>query len=190
MLLPWDDLNNLKNDIIDMQYIDKDGKRKFDYAEVEKRITDYLIVAYSLGVDNANDSLKSNVKLDRAEMRDAIYKRIAGKTFDERLSEWADLGDYDAIIRVAETEATRVHNEAGENTANSFAKDSNEDLLKTWRTMEDDKVRDTHEYLDGITIPIEGKFITIDGDSATYPGNFSLPENNVNCRCIVEYTRK
>lgn len=61
--------------------------------------------------------------------------------------------------------------------------------IKTWRTMEDNKVRDTHQEVDGDTKPINEAFIV--GDSELlYPGDDSLgasPEEICNCRCTVEY---
>lgn len=56
-------------------------------------------------------------------------------------------------------------------------------ITKTWETMGDEKVRDTHWWLEGETIPYEEEFITFDGDSAQAPGMFQSASNNVNCRC-------
>lgn len=55
--------------------------------------------------------------------------------------------------------------------------------------MMDDRVRDTHSYLEGMEVPYNARFYTYDGDSAEAPGMFSLPENNINCRCVVEIIR-
>lgn len=60
---------------------------------------------------------------------------------------------------------------------------------KTWRTMEDNKVRETHQEVDGTTIPFDEAFLV--GDSELlFPGDDSLgasPEEVCNCRCTVEY---
>lgn len=62
---------------------------------------------------------------------------------------------------------------------------------KTWRTMEDEKVRETHAELDGITLPIDSLFEV--GDSLmAYPKDTTYDasaEEIVNCRCWCEYTR-
>lgn len=60
-------------------------------------------------------------------------------------------------------------------------------VFKKWRTMKDDRVRETHWYIDDWEVPMDGTFVTIDGDTARFPGDFSLPENNVNCRCTLHY---
>ena len=54
--------------------------------------------------------------------------------------------------------------------------------------MMDDKVRDTHSYLQSKKVPIGEEFFTYDGDSALYPGGFKSAENNVNCRCFLTYS--
>lgn len=55
--------------------------------------------------------------------------------------------------------------------------------------MEDDKVRDTHDYLEGMSVGIDEEFYTYDGDHALYPGGFENAQNNVNCRCFLTYTK-
>ena len=59
-------------------------------------------------------------------------------------------------------------------------------ITKHWVTMRDDKVRDTHDYLEGTEVPFNEDFYTYNGDHAPFPGMFGVPEEDVNCRCIVE----
>ena len=65
-----------------------------------------------------------------------------------------------------------------------------EAVTKTWVTMKDDRVRETHDYLEGTTVHYDCEFFTYDGDHSQYPGGFSKPENNVNCRCILLYKKQ
>lgn len=89
-----------------------------------------------------------------------------------------DVTDKEKLQRMIECEANRCFNsgvfEAGKGIKG---------LTKTWETMGDDRVRDTHWWLEGKTIPFDEKFVTFDGDSADAPEMFELAENNVNCRC-------
>lgn len=89
----------------------------------------------------------------------------------------------EAITRIAETEMHRIANTAALNTAKYAGAKS-----KTWVTMLDDKVRDTHDYLEGETVDIDEDFYTYDGDHASAPGLFELAENNVNCRCELLFS--
>lgn len=59
---------------------------------------------------------------------------------------------------------------------------------KRWITMEDDKVRQTHQEIDGETIDINSLFVV--GDSLMrFPCDkeYGSPKEWVNCRCSLEY---
>ena len=85
---------------------------------------------------------------------------------------------------------------ATENQINAIAND--QEMLeaiefgytsKTWVTMEDNRVRDTHIEVGGMTLPISEPFMV--GDSLLmFPGDDSLgasEEELANCRCHAEY---
>lgn len=58
------------------------------------------------------------------------------------------------------------------------------DLEKMWRSRRDDKVRDTHEHLDGVAIPFRSRWLSSSGASLNYPGDPEAPaEEIVGCRC-------
>ena len=126
-----------------------------------------------------------------AEMRDSIYKKVAGKDFMQRIDEYVESGTVEDFMRVAETDSHRVYNDASVTTANEAVKSGKVDgsnLFKTWNTMLDDRVRDTHQYLEGVTIPFDAEFYTYDGDHAFEPGGFEKAENVVGCRCYLTYS--
>ena len=89
----------------------------------------------------------------------------------------------DDLIRIVETEVHRDANEAALSTAKRAGA-----TKKTWITMMDEKVRDTHQYLEMMSVGINEDFYTYDGDHAPAPGLFSLPENNINCRCELVFS--
>ena len=88
------------------------------------------------------------------------------------------------LVRIVDTESHRIANEAALNTAGKAGA-----TKKKWVTMLDDKVRDTHIYLEGQTVPYDADFYTYDGDHARAPGLFALPENNINCRCELIFEK-
>jgi len=150
-------------------------------AEIEDDILEYLIFAYTDGINAVNEMLTSDVKVNEDKLFLSLEKKTAGKTCKERLDEHLANDDIEGVKRVAETEFHRVFNDALEDGgADAGAK------TKRWETMEDDKVRDTHSFLQGVTIPFKDKFHTYDGDSALAPSGFEYAENNVNCRCYIE----
>jgi uncharacterized protein with gpF-like domain len=82
---------------------------------------------------------------------------------------------------------TRIYNTGVLDTVRANGVEST--TYKRWNTMFDDKVRDTHSPLDGVTVPYNAYFYSWDGDKARAPGMFSKAENNINCRCVVELIR-
>lgn len=93
-------------------------------------------------------------------------------------------GGVEDLIRIIETESHRIANETALNTAGRAGA-----TKKKWVTMLDDRVRDTHAYLEGQSVPYDADFYTFDGDHAKAPGLFALPENNINCRCELTFEK-
>lgn len=154
----------------------------------EDEVLDLLLLAYTFGCEDANEMLGTEIAPTYEEMRSSIYKKIAGKDFRQRIAEYTESGTVDDIMRVAETDSHRVYNEAEMDTAGVAAKGGAK-ILKRWETMGDDRVRDTHDYLEGMTVPYDAEFYTYDGDHAFAPGGFELAENNVGCRCWTVLSR-
>ena len=66
------------------------------------------------------------------------------------------------------------------------------DNRKVWKSQADNKVRPTHEEVDGVDIPITDLFI-VGNSTLLFPGDVSngAEENEVcNCRCWCEYYKK
>lgn len=95
-----------------------------------------------------------------------------------------DITDREKLQRMIEAEANRCFNSGVIEAVRGV-----KGVMKTWETMGDERVRETHEYLEGMTIPFDEEFVTIGGDSAMAPGMFSDAENNVNCRCWISVTK-
>lgn len=91
-----------------------------------------------------------------------------------------DITDREKLQRMIEAEANRCFNHGVVEAVNG-----EKGVMKTWETMGDNRVRETHEYLEGVTIPIDEEFVTIGGDSALAPGMFSEASQNCNCRCWI-----
>lgn len=189
-LMPFDELNTFRQMVTEYKTEPLTNSEKEQLREdIEEYIEFLLIEAYTYGnvqamydlglVDEDPESL-----ISADEMYAEINKEVAGKTFRQRIQE--RFGDDSSTVedfqRIAETDATRVYNagvvDGGKNSGVKGAR-------KQWITMEDEKVRSTHEYLQNMTVPLEDDFFTWDGDHARAPGLFSDPANNVNCRCTL-----
>ena len=182
MTFPWDELNTLRTKVESLEEITEDGVKTYNREKVLDAVYEYLEYSWTMGVDNVNENLSTSFAVNDKEMRDSINQAIAGKTYRERIAEYADKGDLDSIMRVAETDSNRNSNEAAFLTAKKAGA-----KYKTWVTMDDERVRATHEYLHAMTIPIDDYFVTFDGDKALHPNGFSKPENNINCRCQLTF---
>ena len=194
-LMPFDELNSFKEFVTayktEQSHTEREKKQFRD--DLEEYIEWLLIEAYSYGNVQARadlgilDEPKDYMNPDR--IRAAVDKRVADKTAFERLAEYADddTSTVEDFQRVAETDATRVYNTAVLDTAEASGLKG---IYKRWNTAGDDRVRDTHEYLYGMVVPYKQDFYTYDGDHAPSPGLFSLPENNINCRCTISLIRE
>lgn len=192
MILPFDELNNLRTEIERRFTIVEttDGEPPRERIRSEKDLYDIIdmmldlfLLAYEKGVDEVNRQFGTDFRPTLDEIESTIDKPIKGATWVDRMWAWykAD-GTVEDIMRIAETEAHRDGNTAADTTAKKAGA-----TTKTWLTMEDDKVRDTHFYLQSVTVGIDDRFYAYDGDSALFPGDFMDASNNANCRCEIRY---
>lgn len=212
-LPPFDELEAFRSELEqDFQLPPEERKRrKKDRID---EILEMLIMAYMFGNESANtmlfgpdvvdtidpDEPNRPVRIDVDDMEKSVFKDIAGKDWEQRVSEYydSDTGTADDVVRVIDTDMNRIYNDSvldvGEKANSGRVEWSDEDVpapdpngkvMKTWVTMADDRVRDTHDYLEGTSVPVDGRFFTYDNDYARYPGDFQLPQNNINCRCRI-----
>lgn len=181
-IFPFDELNVMKQRI-SVHFQDGKMKSRQDVEDIIDELLDLFLLAYANGVRTINEQFGSSVKPSAEELEKCIYQRIDGKTWEKRVWDWFDEGGtIDDIVRIAETEAHRIGNDAADSAAGKAGAKT-----KTWQTMLDDKVRESHSYLQSISVPVGGRFYTFDGDSARFPGDFALAENNCGCRCELTY---
>ena len=181
-LLAFDEINNiLSGEKTATEYVDLvESLMILGYREGMKATIDEL----DLYEDISEDLVQPNT----GRLQGELYKRYDGKDFRQRVQEHALKGEYERITELAKNEYHRMY-ETGTFDMANMVDASGISVSKRWVTMMDDKVRDTHNYIHGDVVPLDEKFYTYDGDSAYMPGGFDLPENNINCRCILTYSR-
>ena len=181
-VLPFDELNKVNASILKRFGAAKLTKTD-DYEDIIDELLDLFLLAYARATEVTNDNLSSNWQPTVDDVMRVVDERVAGKTWRERVEEYfSNDGSVEDLVRIAETETHRIANESALKTATAGGATS-----KTWLTMLDDKVRDTHFPLEGQTVPIDADFYTWDGDKAQAPGLFEKAENNVNCRCELRF---
>jgi hypothetical protein len=189
-ILPVDEINAFE-DRLKVHFTDEGKgriKSRKDAEDIIDELLDLFLLAYANGATATNTELGTAVMPSVDAVDAAVYAAVAGETWRDRVIGYYESGGslYD-IRRIAETDATRIYNQGAVDAV--IANGMQDATSKRWRTMNDDRVRDTHDYLEGMEIPFNSRFYTYDGDSAEFPGGFELPENNINCRCVVEVIR-
>ena len=184
-ILPFDELNRVNAEI--RERFGKESLQKRDKREEEDiidELLDLFLLAYAMGNSVTNDNLSSDYTPSVDEVMEVVDAKVAGKTWRERVEDYFSSGGTgEDIARIADTETHRIANTAALNTAKYAGAKT-----KTWATMLDERVRSTHDYLEGMTVDIDEDFYTYDGDHASAPGLFELAENNVNCRCELLFS--
>ena len=183
MTFPWDELNVIRSKLERQEIAEEaeDGGIRYDAEKCIDIVYEYLEMAWTMGVDNVNENLSTSYAVQDAEMRSAIYQKVAGKDFTERVREYAENGDFDSIMRVAETDSHRVLNEAAYTTAKKAGA-----KYKTWVCFFHNS-RDTHMDLNAQTVGIDDYFVTFAGNKALHPGQFGVAEEDVNCMCVLTF---
>lgn len=145
--------------------------------ELDEALEDYLREALeNYGIDFSKDAYWGNYVTTRAF-------QIAQATINHGNDEYYTSND--RAMYISENEANVILNHYDMNEA--IRKGC---TLKTWITLRDERVRDTHADLDNKTIPIRDYFVV--GDSLMlHPCDINGidvgAEEVVNCRCSVVY---
>ena len=182
-ILPFDELNALGERL--KKHFNADGHiaSEQDCEDIIDEMFELFLLAYTSAVEGVNEQFKTDFEPSLWEIENVLNKPVEGAPWRDRVYAWyAADGTVDDILRIAETETTRIGNTAALDTATKAGA-----TTKTWLTMLDDRVRDTHSYLEGVTVPIDADFYCYDGDHAPQPGGFEKAENNCGCRCEMRF---
>lgn len=158
---------------------------------------------------NTNISFKT---LNKSYIESLLDKKINGKNFSKRLYEYREQlarevtnaliqgaksgkgykdiakqiselteANYKRSLRIARTEGGRVQSTVRQKYYKE-AKAKGIDIKKRWIATLDEKTRESHADLDGVTIGVDEKFI-YDGYEADGPRLFGIAALDINCRC-------
>ena len=184
-ILPMDEINAIEEKL--KPHFEDDGKGKIksrqDAEEIIDELLDLFLLAYDNGVKSVNASMGANIRQSDETRDSVIYEMIDGKTWKDRVWDYYENGgDVYDIARIASTEAHRDANEAAYDTAVRAGAKS-----KTWHCMMLPTSRDEHVWLDGVNAPIDGYFYDSTGARTQYPGQWGIPELDINCLCWLTY---
>ena len=212
-IMPFDELNSFDKQIRERLALyggKLPAKKDSELYDIIDMMLDLFLLSCAQGNEVTNMSLSAEWQPTIEEVTEIVNEKVAGKTWEDRVREYFDKAENgeiritpettraiteeqgsekdqvnlaDALIRIAETETHRIANTAALRTATKAGA-----TKKTWVTMLDDRVRETHDYLEGETVGIDEDFYTFDDDHAPAPGMFQLPQNNINCRCELIFS--
>lgn len=178
-ILDFDELNTLTEASVSLSD---------SVEEVVDKVETLLILAYQKGFDAVEEMLECDIAYNTASMQEVIYRKIEGKTFADRVRDHIENNDLTGLQNLVANEAHRVAAAAGHDCATSLSRQG-VGVVKVWQTMQDPRVRDTHDYIQDDRVGLDEHFYTYDGDHAPYPGAFGYAENNIGCRCWIIYQR-
>ena len=120
-------------------------------------------------------------------------------------------GNYKKAVRIVRTETHRVREAGFHDSAlevDSAARAAGLQMVKTWRTMKDERVRPNaryrtksgwktvrrgpadHQKMEGVSVPVDQEFDLGGGVKAKAPGQSGVAGQDINCRCFLEYGMK
>lgn len=118
------------------------------------------------------------------EIKQGLTQGSTYKQMSDRLKKELEISTSKAntIIR---TESARVHAKAKEESLDSIAKEGVQ-MVKTWLSSQDERVRSSHSDMNGVTVPYDEDFELPGGYRAKGPMDDRLPpEEVINCRCLM-----
>jgi hypothetical protein len=170
--------------------------------ENREKISEYAIAEFENAIKRVfarhNVYVSANSSQNSAENEDELVKqtvsygnavahKIATELADSTFRHQNEMYFFskDRARYIAEEETNSAWNEA------DFAEEKeNGSKFKTWATIGDNKVRESHREVDGLTIPIDQPF-ELEGGLMMYPRDDSLgaSDEEINgCRCWLEFS--
>ena len=118
----------------------------------------------------------------REHLAQSLIQGEAYGTAARRIKERMDVGATN-VIRIAQTEMHRTRQQAKLDSMEEGAK-AGVVVKKMWVATIDDRTRDSHQELDGVTIDLDENFEGEEG-SGPAPGMLGSAEEDINCRCTM-----
>ena len=126
------------------------------------------------------DFLKTSV---RQEISRGIAQALSYQEMARNIKNTTNV-DYNKSLRIAKTEGHRIQCESAYNVQ-VRAKQKGADIVKQWDSTLDSKTRPSHRMLDGQIVDVDDYFKSDSGYKALYPGDFGVPSEDCNCRCVL-----
>lgn len=158
-----------------------------DEKTVDRLLKGNIKLLPHVDIDEKKDK-RWNMQKVQAALTQGILQGDSVPNIAKRLKQVTNMSD-SAAVRNARTMTTSAEN-GGRMAVYEEAEKMGIELQKTWVATLDERTRDSHIELDGVTIPIDQKFENSDGE-LMYPADPNGDAANVyNCRCTLITTIK
>lgn len=194
----------IKSTVADMYSLAYSGIHdtvKMGAPEHLKELVDGLGGATAEMIKAVVDNPVATVALEK-NYKDTIYgirQQIAtglmvGDRYDtmaKRLAKALDIS-YKKATTIVRTETERAreagHFESAKEVNDALKQGVTEmRMTKTWKTMKDGRVRDTHSSMDGKLVAMDDMFVLPSGAETLAPKQSGVASEDINCRCYVSY---
>lgn len=159
-------------------------------AETVKAHVDNPIAGLTLS-DTLEKNRKNIIWDIKREIGIGLTQGDRYETMARRIAKSLD-GDYKKAITIVRTEAGRAkeagHLESAQGINDTLKQGTTKmRMVKTWRTMGDKRVRDTHGSMDGVTVGVDEDFELPSGHKTKAPRQSGIASEDINCRCFAKY---
>ncbi|HJQ99693.1 MAG TPA: phage portal protein, partial [Candidatus Polarisedimenticolaceae bacterium] len=170
----------------------------FDFAvrmggrmQIDFDLNDPVALAWikAKSVKLAVDANRFTLETISDEVADAVQEAVAagfaeGETIaaiEDRINSVYEFAVETRAERIARTEVVSASNAGNLDAIKQAGAER-----KEWLSSRDEKVRETHDVLDGTEVPVGEDFVSPSGATLAFPGDPNAPGDEViNCRCVV-----
>ncbi|MFD1206644.1 phage minor head protein [Sporosarcina contaminans] len=168
--------------------VETDTLSRLSYAAIKPETIQRMIDNPLSGLTLSHRLEKHRSEIVWKVQQEVTQGLVKGETYgmmSKRLKETFE-GDAAKSMRVVRTEAHRVSEEAKHDSA-AHATRNGIIMKKEWNSVGDERVRSSHDHLNGIKIEMDKNFIGKHG-SGPAPGQLGHPAEDINCRCFLTYS--
>jgi len=160
------------------------GSAGFDYNKIKTWLDESLEATLKESASKISIS-QQTVKDELVEILSNTGRSTPGQIV-EALSKYFDMLGSSRIMTIAQTTSTAARSRAQNDSWTSINKRRKDGkvISKRWISQRDGKVRDTHKKADDQARPM-GELFNVGSDEMEAPGLGALPEENINCRCVL-----
>ena len=162
-------------------------------GENPEAINSYLDNAQKAMTQVLNENITTAASTIKQDIIDTV-KENAGKTSEEistaiQAKKLATKGNADRIAKTSFRASVSTAQSETWKEVNTRQTDPNKRIVKVWLTRRDNKVRASHEKLDGKWTEMNGFFTAEDGSKLDAPAVGNTASDVINCRCVLRPMR-